>query len=122
MFHHSLNDSALSDDASCGPHSSYHHDPSSSQLNSELYTKSGKLRKVKEPKKSIKAEKVGKGGKMGGGEYEMGYGGNGVFEEEVERSQGEMSGELFVCCMLLCNGCNDCSGASHPICNIFHPR
>jgi len=99
MFHHSMNDSTVSDDASYGPHSSYQHDPSSasSQHNSELYTKSGKLRKVKEPKKgAVKTEKAGKGGKMGAGEYDAGYGGNGVYEEEVERSQGEMSGKYVV--------------------------
>eukprot|EP01032_Pedospumella_encystans_P022879 gene22879-25914_t len=86
--HSNLNVSGLSDlDVSHLNLSNHHNNNTNPFENSELYTKSGKLRKVKETKKTVKNEK-GKGGKNGlsqgnngnDGEYEYNY--NGGYEED----------------------------------------
>ena len=98
--HSNLNVSGLSDlDVSHLNLSNHHNNNTNPFENSELYTKSGKLRKVKETKKTVKNEK-GKGGKNGlsqgnngnDGEYEYNY--SGGYEED----EGLQGSNVVQCC------------------------
>ena len=98
-----LNVSGLSDlDVSHLNLSNHHNNNPNPFENSDLYTKSGKLRKVKETKKTLKNEKS-KGGKNGlsqgingnEGEYEYNYP-NGYEEDEGLQGKNNMS-FLYYC-------------------------